>query len=91
MELLNGPPTRVVITPIPGIPDNYGLRAEPMDRALAKIEALSENDILSAVSHIPDGDGWMSLFDRWLAIASWLIRRQSVLREVMGQWSYRMS
>jgi len=31
-ELLKGPPTRIVITPIPGIPDNYGLRAEPMDR-----------------------------------------------------------
>jgi hypothetical protein len=90
-ELLKGPPTRIVITPIPGIPDNYGFRAEPMDRALARIEALSEQDILAAVSRVPDGDGWLSLFDRRLAIANWLIKRQSVLREVMRQWSYRVS
>ncbi len=45
----------------------------------ARIEALSEQDILAAVSRIPDGDGWLSLFDRRLAIANWLIKRQSVL------------
>lgn len=90
-ELLKGPPTRVVITPIPGIPDSFGLRAEPMDNALARIEALSEQDILAAMSRVPDGDGWLSLLDRRLAIANWLISRQSALREVMRQWTHRLS
>jgi hypothetical protein len=91
MELLKGPPSRVVVTPIAGVPDTHGLGAGAMDWALDQLEALSEQQILECVAGCPDGDQWHSLLDRRVRIAEWLLLRQMALREVMGQWTHRLS
>ena len=85
-ELRKGPPTRIVIARIPGVSDHVGLERQELDAAIRRIEALSANEILSAVAGIPDEPGWRATFDRRLAIAEWLIKRQARLREVLMGW-----
>jgi hypothetical protein len=91
LELPKGPPSRIVVTPIAGVPDAYGLGAGAMGWALDQLEALNEQDILESVAGCPDGDQWRSLLDRRVRIAEWLIQRQMALREVMRQWAHRLS
>jgi hypothetical protein len=85
-ELKKGPPSRIVIARIPGVADHVGLGREELESAVRRIEALAEADILWAVACIPDEPGWRAPFDRRLAIAEWLIKRQARLREVLIGW-----
>ncbi len=85
-ELKKGPPSRIVIARIPGVPDHVGLGRTELETAVRRIEALSEAEILWAVAGIPDEIGWAASFDRRLAIAEWLIRRQARLRGVLMGW-----
>jgi hypothetical protein len=85
-ELKKGPPARIVIARIPGVADHVGLGRAELEAAVRRIEALTESDILWAVACIPDEPGWRATFDRRLAIAEWLIKRQSRLREVLIGW-----
>jgi hypothetical protein len=90
-QLLKGPPSAVVIARIPGVADHFGLGRAELDAAVRRVEALTELEILWAVSGLPDRPGWRASFARRLAIAEWLIRRQGRLREVLMGWGVRPS
>lgn len=83
---LRGRPSNVVVAAIPGVSDNIGRDWSVMKDAVAAIEAVTEAEILGAVAGIPDAPGWQASFERRLAIASWLIKRQPFMGEVMREW-----
>ena len=85
-ELKKGPPSRIVVARIPGVADHAGLSRPELELAVRRIEAITPDEILWAVSGIPDEPGWGGGFERRLAIAEWLIKRQARLREVLTGW-----
>lgn len=76
----------VHVTEIPGVSSNVGKEIAPVRDGVARIEALTDRDILDAVSCIPTGDLWRSPAARRLEIARWLGYRRGRLREVMEAW-----
>jgi len=76
----------VVVTGIPGIADEVGRDAAFVTSAVQTIEALTDRDILEAVSCIPAGEPWRSPAERRLEIANWLLYRRERLQEVMQAW-----
>jgi hypothetical protein len=86
-----GPPSRIVVTSIPGVSDTVGREWKYVARALDEIMALTDHDILSAVAGLKDLDRWQAPFERRLAAARWLIKRQQRLGEEMIKWAPRLS
>jgi len=72
---------------IKGVPDGLGSDPASRDAAAGTIEAVSDQDILEAVSGVPDGASWDSACDRRLAIATWLVGRRGKIREVLETWA----
>jgi len=81
-----GPPSMVVTPILPGTED-VGRGAPEVQAAVAKIEAVTDQQILRAVAQVPAGEAWQSPVDRRLAIARWLSHRRDSLRAVMDGWS----
>lgn len=75
-----------VITGIPGVQPELGREATHILPALAKIEAVTDDEILKAVTQIPSGEAWRSPSDRRLAIGRWVAERRSTLRGVLESW-----
>jgi hypothetical protein len=78
-------PTLIVL-PIKGVPQDLGSDSESVDAAATQIEAVTDQQILDAVSGIPLGEPWKSPAARRLAIATWLAARRPLVREVMKAW-----
>lgn len=89
-KLLPGPPRRVVTPRIPGITE-WRCDAAVLERSIARIEGLTEVQLLQAAAGIPEDGEWRALFARRLAVVEWLIKRQMTLREVMLSWAPRVS
>lgn len=88
---LRGRPTNVVVVPIPGVSQNLGRDWAVMKVAVEMIEGIRKEEILAAVAAMPDAPGWQSSFERRLAIATWLIKRQRHVGDVMREWCGVMS
>ena len=76
----------VVITPIPGLPEQHCKDRAYLDAVLGPIEALSDEDLLIAVARVPNSGAWNADSGRRLAVARWLADRRDKLRGVMTQW-----
>lgn len=77
------------IADIPGVKPEVGRDASHVLPALAKIEAVTDDEILRAVTQIPSGDAWRSPADKRLAIGRWVAERRDALRGVMESWMVR--
>jgi hypothetical protein len=75
-----------VVTVIPGVGPEVGQEAAYVLPALDRIESVTDDDLLKAVSQIPSGDAWQSPTDRRLAIGRWLAERRAAMRGVMESW-----
>ncbi len=81
-----GAPT-LVVAPIPGLPDTYGSKAGARFELVERIESLSEEEILEAVSRVPTGEEvWRGSRTTRLTIGRWLASRRSKVREVIEKW-----
>lgn len=78
-----------VVTDIPGVGPEVGQESVHVLPALDRIESVTDDDILKAVSQIPSGDAWKSPTDRRLAIGRWLSERRAAMRGVMESWMRR--
>lgn len=76
----------VVVTPIPGVASNLGSERSLVDEAVKAVQAVSDTDLLHAVSQVPSGDAWRSSADRRLGVARWLAVRRDNLAATMLQW-----
>lgn len=74
------------VTDIPGVKPELGREAAYVLPALAKIEAVTDDEILKAVTQVPSGEAWRSPSDRRLAIGRWVAERRSTLRGVLESW-----
>jgi len=85
-NLSNPLPISVVITPIPGVAHNLGSDPSLVDEAVKTVQAITDTDLLHAVSQVPLGDAWRSPPDRRLAVARWLAVRRDNLASAMAEW-----
>jgi hypothetical protein len=88
---LRGRPTNVVVVSIPGVSNDLGREWAIMKMAVETIESIREEEILAAVAGMPDAPGWQASFARRLAVATWLIKRQPYVGDVMREWCGVMS
>ena len=77
------------IADIPGVGLDVGREESYVRPALAKIEAVTDDEILKAVTQIPSGDAWLSPVDKRLSIGRWVAERRDLLRGVMKSWMVR--
>ena len=71
---------------IPGVPDELGRDPAAVEAAIHRIEAVTDQQLVEAVTRIPAGEPWRAPTERRLAIGNWLAFRRSKIREVMAQW-----
>jgi hypothetical protein len=79
-------PPMSVVTDIPGVSPDVGREADHVLAAVARVEAVTDNDLLRAIAQVPGGDAWQSPSDRRLSIGRWLAERRDMLRGVMQSW-----
>jgi len=77
----------VVVTSIPGVPDNVGKEWKYVEPAVGLIETINDKVLLESVARVPGGEPWRSPVDRRIQIADWLAHRRGRLREVMRTWT----
>jgi len=77
----------VVAIDIPGTDPNIGRQIDLVEEAVSQIESISDQDLLEAVSCIPEGVIWNASADRRLAIAAWLAYRRDCLRATLIEWA----
>ena len=77
------------VVDIPSVKPEVGRDVSHVLPALVKIEAVTDDEILRAVTQIPSGDAWRSPVDRRLAIGRWVAERRDALRGVMESWMVR--
>jgi hypothetical protein len=80
---VSGDPSLVVLD-LPGLPHDHG--TADAEAACAKVESISDDDLLTAVAAVPWGDGWGSSPDTRLELAERLADRRSNVRTVMKSW-----
>ena len=90
-ELLEGPPSRIVLAGIPGVSDNVGRDWDDLRPAVEAIEALPIENIYAATAGIPDGDRWLGSSERRYQIANWLVVRQRSIGEEIRKWARLLS
>jgi hypothetical protein len=78
---------RVVVAPIPGLSADIGRDFSLLRNTLTKILQVTEDDLIAAVSGIPDGNGWNGSVERRFRIVDGLLDRQSRLEEVLRAWA----
>jgi hypothetical protein len=71
---------------IPGVPDDLGRDPAAIEEATLRIESVTDQQLVDAVTRIPVGEPWRAPTERRLEIANWLAFRRSKIREVMAQW-----
>ena len=71
---------------LPGIDRAHGRDGSCLAAAVARVESLSDDDLLRAVSRVPTGPGWNPDPARRLQIAEWLAERRDRIAEVMKTW-----
>jgi hypothetical protein len=71
---------------IPGVDDKHGSDKESVKSAIDRIESVSDQNLVDAVSRIPLGDSWRSPATRRLEIAVWLADRRPKVKEAMATW-----
>ena len=79
-------PPALVLTDIPGIAPDVGRDSVHVIAAVERIEAITEANLVEAVSQIPAGSNWSAPSDRRLSIAKWLLARRDSLRPVLEGW-----
>jgi len=79
-------PIRPVVTSIPGVGDGLGNEPALVRVVVSAIEAVSDVDLLNAVSKVPAGDAWRSPTDRRLKVAAWLAERRDNFCAAMAGW-----
>lgn len=78
---------QLTVLSIAGVPDNHGSDHASVDAAAARIEAVTDQHLVDAVTRIPLGDDpWKSPANRRLEIANWLAGRRGQVRKVLSQW-----
>lgn len=75
-----------VLTHIPGVARTLGKDLFTVEEALRRVEAVTDSDLIEAVTQIPCGNHWRSPVSRRIEIAEWLAHRRDRLREVMQVW-----
>ncbi len=75
-----------MITDIPGVGPDVGRQAAYVAPALAKIQQVTDDEILRAVTQIPSGDAWRSPANRRLAIGRWVAERRDAMQGAMRSW-----
>lgn len=85
-DLSSALPIRPVITSIPGVADSFGNEPALVSAVVKAIEAVSDGNLLHAVSQVPSGDAWRSPTDRRLRLAAWLAERRDNLGAAMAGW-----
>lgn len=76
----------LIVTAIPGIPQNHGSDSKHVSAAVSAIEGFTDQQLLEAVSRIPSGAEWQSDLTRRFAIGKWLAYRRDNLRVVVEAW-----
>lgn len=72
------------ITDIPGVDRMVG--QTHANTAASEIEAMTDEDIVQAVSMVPIGPAWRSDLDRRVEIATFLIDRRPLVRQALRSW-----
>jgi hypothetical protein len=85
-RLADSQPARVVFTRIDGLDQSTAKAVAALDMAVDKIEAVTDGEILSAVSNMPVGPTWRSDAMRRLSIANWLQHRRTLVRGTIESW-----
>jgi hypothetical protein len=70
----------------PHLPEGFGSRRSALGPAIDRIEALTDEDLLRAVSQVPSGPEWRASLERRLGLAESLALRRDGLREAMAEW-----
>ncbi len=76
----------LTVLPITGVPNGLGSDPTSVASAAGLIEAVTDQQILEAVSGIPIGATWRGPVARRLEIASWLAARRGKVRGVISKW-----
>lgn len=77
---------QLVVTEIPGVSADVGKDPDPVMEMVARIEALTDDQILQAVAGVPEEPEWQSDRLRRLEIAQRLARRRDNLKGAMESW-----
>jgi hypothetical protein len=78
-DLTNTTPT-LIVTDIPGIPHAHGTQGPPLEAAIARVEGVEDQEILTAVAKVPvQGPDWNGDQNWRLQIAHWLAERRDRL------------
>jgi hypothetical protein len=75
-----------IVTAIGGVPDSVGRSPDVTLAAVSSVESFTDQQLLLAVSCIPDDTLWNGGTARRLRIAEWLAYRRERIREVMQAW-----
>lgn len=76
----------VTLREIPGVPSDVGRDRSLLMAEVARIESLTDTDLLKVVSRVPDEEGWNANRERRFRIFEWLLHRKRRLREAIDQW-----
>lgn len=79
----------LVLAPIPGLAMDSGKDVASVADAMSRIESVSDEDLLNAITCMPLGDIWRSPVETRLAIGRWLADRRGQVREVMESWLHQ--
>ncbi len=77
---------QLAVLSLPGVPDSHGSDAGLVADAVAKVESLSDDDLLNAVARMPSEPQWHADPAKRLQIAEWLAQRRDKIAEVMKTW-----
>jgi hypothetical protein len=75
------------MTSVPGLDDSVGRRMGDLMAGVLEIEAITEAELVDAVTGVPHGDPWKSPVERRAEIIEYLVRRQTRLRDVLTGWA----
>jgi hypothetical protein len=84
-SLADVPPTLNVLD-LPGLDRRHGSAGTLVAAAVARVQSITDDELLQAVARVPDGPEWNSDVARRLRIAEWLAGRRAQLPGVMASW-----
>jgi hypothetical protein len=86
-NLSSGDPAPPVVTDIPGVDANVGRERSLVGAPIRRVEELADDELLDAVSRVPNTGDWRADENRRLEIALWLASRRTALRKVIEAWA----
>jgi hypothetical protein len=87
LACVSNPGSAPALIVAPGLPPGVGRDPATVSDEVARIERLTDENLLQAVAGSPDDAEWQADPGRRLAIAEGLRLRRELLREVMEQWT----